>query len=133
MKGKGTFSGTKKQEREREWCGGGPVVTVVVIKPKRTCSCCVASSKTSTGVPLLFFCTPTLLFFFAIHLPVFLFWGGEREKKNDKNIFIKKTTSFIFLVTYYQLQLPWWPALFRGPTKNLLFAFLYVEEMLVKS
>ena len=93
--------------------------------------CCIKQNVYRCTLVVFLYAHPVV--FFCNHLPVFLFWGGERGKKNDKNIFLKKTTSFIFLVTYYQLQLPWWPALFRGPTKNLLFAFLYVEEMLVKS
>ena len=75
--------------------------------------------------PVVFFCNPPSSVFVL---------GRGMEKKNDKNIFIKKTTSFIFSCHILPTTTPpWWHALFRGPTKNLLFAFLYVEEMLVKS
>ena len=83
-------------EREREWLVAVPVVTCGCDKTSKNMFvlCCIKQNVYRCTLVVFLDAHPVV--FLCNHLPVFLFWGGERGKKNDKNIFSKKTTSFIF-------------------------------------
>ena len=87
MKGKGTFSGTKKYkagggEREREWCGGGPVVTCGCDKTSKNMFvlCCIKQNVYRCTL-VVFLDAHPVVFFLQPPSSVFVLGRGKGKKK----------------------------------------------------